>query len=166
MSNYTPNQTVEMLNRLQRWMLDKLSGMYTETLIWTNNNPGADFVAQTISIPDLAEYDKLKVVYKLSKANSNEMVAEFESNALLQPAIVLEKGYTYIINRQVQCVTGGIKFGDSILKSTTASDPNAGVYNHNAIPLKIYGLKKVSGGGALLNRLFAPLMRLDRGCVA
>ena len=78
------------------------------------------------------------------------MVAEFESNALLQPAITLEKGYTYIINRQVQCVTGGIKFGDSILKATTASDLNSGVYNHNAIPLKIYGLKKVSGGGRYL----------------
>lgn len=28
------------------------------------------------------------------------------------------------------------------------------------------GGKILSGGGALLNRLFAPLMRLDRGCVA
>lgn len=51
------------------------------------------------------------------------------------------------------------------------SGTNHGVAFTDMPIVKIIGVEPIpakilSGGGALLNRLFAPLMRLDRGCVA
>lgn len=138
---------VEKLNKIMQGILSKLSCVCTETLLWENSNPGADFAAQTIQISTLNNYDRVKLIYKQAKSIEQEFAVEFEAGTLLQPAIVAAEGYTYIINRPVKAVTNGLEVGGCTLKSTTNASPNAGYYNHNAIPLKIYGLKYVGGGG-------------------
>lgn len=157
---------IESLNRLMQWILRKLSGVQSETLLWENSNPTANFTAQTISIPNLAEYARIKVVFCGWVTASWEFTEEFERDTYIAGRLWVKS--TNVMNatgREIKRNNEGLDIGDCYLRTVTSTGAATSIYNNNLVPLKIYGLKKVGGGGVLKSSIFRRFV-LVRGCAA
>ena len=54
----------------QVFTVGKISGGVTMELLWENARPTSEFAAQTITVPNMAEYDMIRIVFDLSNGGS------------------------------------------------------------------------------------------------
>lgn len=107
-------------------------------LLWTNPNPSADFVAQTIPL-DLSGYEEVKIEYGWSNDGypQNSVFCRSGLNVTLYTFSGFGSG-SMIISRRTTTVTGtGISFAESVSKATNSTSAASSANNQN-VPYYIY----------------------------
>lgn len=114
-------------------------------LLWTNPSPTSNFVAQTITVPDISEYDDLEIVTRGGSATTG--------NTFKYPVAQLLAGNVHWLSFIGQGATGlpsvnGRPF--NVVSSTQIHFELGGYWNtagnsaglaSSGVPLKIYGIK-------------------------
>lgn len=135
--------------------LKKIGGngeKYTETVLWTNPSPTADFAAQTITLSDsISNYKYIGIKYCFNKTNTSiidtaiykteEMRASTTDSGTDHNAIMLglQTSNYYSFSRVVGYVS------DTSIKFTTGYRLNAASSSANAnIPLEILGINELA----------------------
>lgn len=115
------------------------------TLLWTNANPNANFSTTTIDVPNLSNYDSIKIVYKgVTNATGNAS----------KLAVIIPNNLIYPYTQCILCYATSIASGSTIYARPLAIKENNQLFFANAvayntiaearnqycIPLEIYGL--------------------------
>ena len=130
-------------------ILSYLLKVERRTLLWTNPNPTASFAAQTITIPDISQYNYLEIDTNGGSAVSGFTcrypVAELLAGNIHWATFIGQgaTGLPSVNGRPFKCVSSTqIQFDNGAYWNTSGAQgglPNVGK------PLRIYGIK--SGGG-------------------
>lgn len=136
-----------------------------KTLLWTNSNPIIDFNPTTIDSrssgwvgpSDLSQFDCIEIKYFADITNSTIATGWLYTMQSINIggggsrrdnllAITPAQGNVYVCFREAYTSNSGITFGDGKYQYTNTT----GTTNDNSlcIPVRIYGIKRVKGGGS------------------
>ena len=124
------------------------SGLNSETLLWTNPDPGASFAETLVTLSQsLTGFKAVKIVYKYSQTDTTE----YELRYLIPEDI---ESYVKGTNKGLYCIgvlgSAGRYYRPFIFESTALTgirfyQGNRGgytdAYNTTNVPLEIYGIK-------------------------
>lgn len=121
-------------------------GAVSRTLLWTNSNPISSFVAQTVNISSLSQYDGIEIVFMadyLDQGVKSTGFIPYQSSGNLTMDCVLTDGAICFDKRVAIMSDSGIRF--KIGNRLTVNSPSHTLAENNAacIPYKIYGIKGV-----------------------
>ena len=124
--------------------MDNLGCVY-KTLLWENASLGSDFAAQTITVPDLSQYDGYEIIYVSDTTSSGQKWRySVSSYPYVANSIAPMESFTqiYYILRQARPMNNTSMYFTDCFRyqygSTTSTQMNSG-----HIPYRIYGLKGV-----------------------
>jgi hypothetical protein len=122
-----------------------ITGAEAKELLWTNPNPTAEFVAQTISL-DLSRYDAVAVEYSMITTSNYHKTVEVPLKhgttiPIMGEFVFGTGGKIAAFYRTGQVSDTGFSFsnGYQSTPSTDAQDQKC------SVPCKIYGIRKVKG---------------------
>ena len=158
MSGYTTNERIMMIDRLSRELIDRITVKeFNITLMNGWSNYGGENEVAKARIKD-------GIMTVTGQLSSGTIVKNTQFFMLPSGYIVPYNSYGTLRRFSNPATLHLVRFypgGASGYVDNNFDLPAAGMYYlHAMVPVKYVG------GGALLNRLFAPLMRVDRGCVA
>lgn len=146
-----------------------LTKFQVRKLVWTNPTPTAEFASQTISIPNVSDYDYFEVYFKRWTTEGNtfyegtpyKVIPDYSANCI-QPTNITITGTVTFIARTVSITSTGLSVGAGKSKAHTATgDPTT--VNAAMIPFKVYGVRSLGG---VVSRLIHAISSLCREGVA
>jgi hypothetical protein len=129
-------------------------GVMSRKLLWENPDPTVAFDPKSVGL-DLTEYDEVEIEYSVpsNDITKKERFAVGRVGQLVLFTHLNNASDTeppYIFNRDIVVMTNGIEFANCILRLTNNAT-YASLQNNYCKPLRIYGIKDISGN--LLTRL-------------
>lgn len=124
----------------------------TETVVWTNPNPGNEFANEDVVIPNMTQYNRLKIYFNYSRGQTGvQRIEEFEISgggsswfSVMTATDFAESFNGYIYCREFNISPSGnnIHFTDCIVWSLDdLPTKTMSLTNGTWIPAKIVGIK-------------------------
>lgn len=119
----------------------------TKKLLWTNNSPTSRFAATTINVSNINQYDFIDVMFAHYIDAMNVAIFRCEVGGYTGVASVAGVANTGDCRRTFYTNSSGVVFSVGYVApgntTTISSGASNAAYNDAAIPIKIYGVKKV-----------------------
>lgn len=124
-------------------------GVISKTLLWENPNPGVAFEAQTVAV-DLDEYEEFAVDFINNIDKDGEDIgsgrvvsASCKREEYAAASALAMNGFTMRFRKfSATYANGGVRFGGGAYHNSGAT---GGANDKNMVPIRIYGIKDVSG---------------------
>lgn len=115
----------------------KVNELFPPVLLWTNPSPTASFAAQTITVPDMSEYDMIEIMFEYATSDGHVGTSRVKGGkgGWLEATISGARRFrTFTIPSATQITFTDAKYNG--MGSSAATTENVG-----AIPLYVIGIK-------------------------